>query len=453
MKKLFVPSRKGILTVTILCCLLIFCQGFIMIRNASGQTDGVYYFTLERAIQWALSSDLGLQSAQEDIKAAMARKNARGTDFFPTFNLTYQYVRNDDKQTVTELGTIRPRNEYTIIGKFTQPLFEGFSILNRYKISDLSLQVSAASEQVYRQDVIYSAMDAYFSLLKSRKLWEIAQETVSEIEAQRKDAKNFYEVGITPLNDLLQVEVELANAKQDLVASRNNLQTDEANFNKVLRRPINAPVYLEDILYFTPFDYDIEYCFGQAEIHRQELDIADLELQIAKKEFDISKKGFFPSISLEGRYVQQGTEWDARGGLGVLGDSSFWNITAVATWNFFEWGRTYYGAEEQIYRVAQTRLERFQLLDDIRLEVKESYLRMRQAETNIQTIEVAIAQAEENFRINRERYQEQIATATDVLIAQTLLSRTRTNYFNAVYDYEIAKAELFRAMGVLNMVN
>lgn len=453
MKNLFVPSWKEIWTVSILCCLLIFCQGVVIIRNASGQVDGVHYFTLDRAVQRALSSNLGLQSAQEDIKAAMARKNARGTDFFPTFNLTYQYVRNDDKQSVTELGTVRPQNEYSITGKLTQSLFEGFSILNRYKISDLSLQVSEASEQVYRQDIIYGTMDAYFSLLKSRKLWEIAQETINEIEAQRKDAKNFYEVGITPLNDLLQAEVELANAKQELVVSRNNLQTDEAIFNNLLRRPINAPVYLEDILHFTPFDYDIEYCFGQAEIHRRELDIADLELQIAQKEFEISKKGFFPSISLEGRYVQQGTDWDAKGGLGVLGESSFWNITAVATWNFFEWGRTYYGAEEQIYRVSQARLERFQLLDDIRLEVKESYLKMREAETNVKAIEVAIAQAEENFRINRERYKEQIATQTDVLIAQTLLSRTRTNYFNALYDYEIAKAELFRAMGHLDMMN
>ncbi|MFO8085227.1 MAG: TolC family protein [Desulfobacterales bacterium] len=433
-----------------ICFFLIFWQGFLVIRNASCQTDSRHYFTLDRAIQQALSSNLGLKSAQEDIRAAMARKNSRRTEFFPTFNLTYQYLRNDDDLNVTEFGTIRPQNEYSWRAKFTQPVFTGFSILNRFKISEMALQASKAGEQAFRQDLIFSTMDAYFSLLKAIKLWEIAQETIAEIESQREVAENYYEVGITPLNDLLQVEVELANARQLLIISQNNLQTAEAFFNTLLRRPINAPIYVDDIIYYEPFEYDIEYCFSEAEKNRHELDIADLNLQIAEKEFEIAKKDFFPRITLEGQYLQQGPDWDASGGLGIFGESSSWTVTAVATWNFFEWGRTYYGAEEQLYRASQARLEKNQLLDNIRLEVKESYLKMRESEKNIKAVEVAIKQAEENFRIFTEQYKEQMATQTDVLIAQTLLSRTRINYYNALYEYEIAKAGLYRAMGGLD---
>ena len=79
--------------------------------------------------------------------------------------------------------------------------------------------------------------------------------------------------------------------------------------------------------------------------------------------------------------------------------------------------------------------------------MKRAYLRTRAAEKFIATVETAIEQAEENFRINEERYKEQVATATDVLIAQTLLSRTKTNYYSALYEYKIAKASLYRAMG------
>jgi outer membrane protein TolC len=52
-----------------------------------------------------------------------------------------------------------------------------------------------------------------------------------------------------------------------------------------------------------------------------------------------------------------------------------------------------------------------------------------------------------NYRINREGYKEQVATQTDVLIAQTLLTRTMTNYYNALYAFKISKATLYRAMG------
>jgi outer membrane protein TolC len=72
---------------------------------------------------------------------------------------------------------------------------------------------------------------------------------------------------------------------------------------------------------------------------------------------------------------------------------------------------------------------------------------MKAAEKNIQTVETAIEQAKENYRINEERYQQQVATSTDVLTAQILLTTTMTNYYTALYDFKIAKASLFREMG------
>jgi outer membrane protein len=62
--------------------------------------------------------------------------------------------------------------------------------------------------------------------------------------------------------------------------------------------------------------------------------------------------------------------------------------------------------------------------------------------------EKAIEQAEENFRINRERYKEQVATSTDVIDAQTLLTKTKSDYYNALSDYNIALGTLERAMGI-----
>ncbi len=447
MKTIHTQGKVGISLFLSVSLVLIFSLEFHAPRSALGQQGADHHYSLERAIQSALLANLGLKSAQEETMAAMARKNARRTEFFPTFNLTYQYVRNDDEFRGDEVGLVAPKNEYTFMAGFSQPLFKGFSILNRYKISDLSLQASRTSEEIFRQDIIFSTMEAYYYLLKTTKLKEIARETVTEIDAQKTVAENFYEVGMTPLNDLLQAQVELANAQQALVIAQNDMETAEAYFNTVLRRPINAPITVEDILDYEIFEYDIEYCLSQAEKYRQEINLADLELQIAEKEFEVAKKDFFPTVSLDGRYFQQGTEWDARGGLGVFGKSSGWDVTAVATWNIFEWGRTYFGAEEQIHRVSQARLKRTQLLDNIRLEVKQAYLKMRESEKNIKTVELAIEQAKENFRIYTEQYKEQIATQTDVLIAQVLLSRTRTNYYSALYDYEIARAALFRAMG------
>jgi len=130
-----------------------------------------------------------------------------------------------------------------------------------------------------------------------------------------------------------------------------------------------------------------------------------------------------------------------------LSEPSRWDIQAVATWNFWEWGRTSYGINEKVSRFSQAKLRKKEILDNIQKEIKKAYLRTQEAEKAIITVEKAIEQAKENFRINEERFKEQMATSTDVLDAQTLLSRTITNYYNALYAFQIAKAALYRAMG------
>jgi outer membrane protein TolC len=246
---------------------------------------------------------------------------------------------------------------------------------------------------------------------------------------------------MTPLNNLLQSQVELANAKQELIVALNNLEIAKANFNTLLRRPVNAAVELEDILDYTPFENDLDYCLGQAKDNRLEVTVADLDIEIAEMEVDVSKRNYYPSIDVLGRYFKIGDKPDGEG------FEENWDITAIASWDFWEWGRTYYGVKEKLSRLSQAQIRRSELLDNINFEVKQAYLRTRESEKNIKTVEKAIEQAKENFRINQERFKQQVATSTDVLDAQTLLSETKTNYFNALYDFKISKATLYRTMG------
>ncbi len=81
--------------------------------------------------------------------------------------------------------------------------------------------------------------------------------------------------------------------------------------------------------------------------------------------------------------------------------------------------------------------------------MKNAFLLLHEAEKQIQVATKAIEQAEENFRINTERYREQVGTATDVIDAQTLLTKARSDRHNALGDFSISRARLERAMGVV----
>jgi len=401
--------------------------------------------TLSQAIEIALEANLALKKSKDEIDAARAIKNIQRANFLPTFNTRYSYKRrNEEISQIGSTGTtsvITPLEEYAFVASFSQPIFSRFSLINQYKVASLGLNIAKISEKAARLEVIFKAKKAYFTLLKAIKLRSVSKDAVKLLSAHQEVAKNFYQVGMTPLNDWLKSQVELANAKQDLIVAINNLGIAKSEFNIILRRPVNVTVEIADILNYSPLENDSDYYLDMADQNRFEIKIADLNVEIADREIKIAKKDLYPSISLEGSYYKIGTDWDVDGGEGIS-DPDGWSISAIATWNFWEWGRTRYGVKEKVSRLSQAKHDKEELYDNIQLEVKRSYLKAKESEINITTIKKAIEQAKENLRISEEQYKHQVATSTDVLDAQTLLSKTMTNYYNALYDFKISKAAL-----------
>jgi len=402
--------------------------------------------SLRRITELALTANIDIKSSRMETKAAGAAKNAARTFFFPTLNATYQYQRNEEEVSSPLFGIITPEEQYTFVASITQPIFNGFSIRNRFDLAALGFDIAQANEELTRQNIRLEAVKVYFNLLKAEKLLRISRETVTQIRTQKDVVNNFYQVGMSPLNDLLQAEVELANAKQAVISARNRLESAQSALNVLLRRPVGSPVRLVDILDYRPLIFDLEHCLETARKNRVEFTLAELEITLAQQEIELNRKDYFPAISVTGSYYRFGDDWRVDGGE-AFEDEDTWDIQATASWDFWTWGRPGYNVREKKARLSQAILQKARIEDVIRADVKDAYLQTRAAEQLIQTVETAIEQAEENFRINQERYKEQVATSTDVLIAQTLLSRTMTHYYNALYDFKIAKATLFRTMG------
>jgi outer membrane protein TolC len=407
--------------------------------------------SLKETIALALTANLQIKRSAEEINAARANRNSNMTNFLPTFGTSYNAVHRNEPRTSPSLLSGRdivtsPEDQYTFTTSFTQPIFAGFGIINQYKISELGLDRAETSAKITRQDVILDAKNAYFSVLKTQKLLEVSRQTVTSISSQKEVSENFYKVGLSPLNDLLQSQVQLANARQQLTVAQNNLEIAKTQFNTVLRRPVNAPVSLLQDLDYTPYTRALDACLETAQKNRLEVQVADVDIEIAQKQVTLTEKDYFPTVNFTGAYARTGDDWQAHGGDGIT-DSAGWNVQATATWNFWEWGRTGYGRKEKLARLAQSKYKKSEALDTINLQVKQAWLRTKEAETNIVTIEKAVEQARENLRITEEQYKEQVATQTDVLVAQTLLTQTETNYYNSLFDFKIAQAVLFRAIG------
>jgi len=425
--------------------------GILLSAGVAWAQESQKPLTLEESIRIALDRNLKLHSATEGVVGSEFRRKAAQTDFYAKWTGQYGYTHYNNPVTVGYSAVTLPSGKvvntdkdiYSLGTTISQPLFAGGSILSNYRLEKLGVDVSKTDVETVKRDIVLQVREGYFNILRAEKFLDVASQTVKQFSAQLEVTKAFFEVGIVPKNDVLQAEVRLANAKQGLVRAENDVVLAKSFFNSLLRKEIEAPLQVIDILGYSPFSLRFEDSLKEALEKRPEIKTANLKIEQAKEGVKIAKSAFFPTINLSGNYSRLSDEpllmGDHRG--------ERWTVQSLATFTLGDWGKTAYKVGESKVKVTQGEDSKVQLIEGITLEVKNDYQIMLVAEKNISVSEKAIEQAEENLRMNEERYKYQVATATDVLDAVILLAQARVNYYGALSDFNIAKARLERAMG------
>jgi len=421
---------------------------FIM---APGVSAAEKVFTLNESIETALKQSVLIRAAQEGVLGAEAQKKEAFTGFLPKLNTSYGYTWLNREPTMRIPPTLPIRvgtqDNYTWAVEAKQPLFAGGGIMANYEASKIGHDISRMDEAVAVQDIIQEVKVSFFNILKAEKLLGVARQSLEQLQAHRHVAQNFFDVGLIPRNELLQSEVQVANGEQSLIRTENGVELAKSKFNTVLRRNINDPVQVEDILTYRPYDLHIEDCFKAAMENRPEIKSQALKVDQAKSLVKLAKSDFYPTVSAVGHYERVG---DTPGVSGTaFKDTESWYVMGVASWTFWEWGKTKNRVDASRSKENQSVDLLNNTRDQITLEVKNAYLLMRESEKQVMVTKKAIEQAQENFRINQERYREQVATSTDVLDAQTLLTRAKSDSANALSEYHISHARLERAMGTI----
>jgi outer membrane protein TolC len=417
--------------------------------------------TLKASIEIALKNSIVINIAKEGTKGATAQKREAITGFLPKFNTSYSYTRLNEDPFSRFQGLppgplysmngmevpVGTKNNYNWAIEAKQPLFAGGGILANYQANSIGEDAARLEETATYQDVVQEVKVAYFNILRAKRIQDAAQQSVEMLNAHRDVAQNYFNVGMIPKNDLLHAEVELANGKQALVRAKNAVELAKSGFNTVLKRKIFTPVEVVDILTYQPMKQSFEECLSVAQQARPELKISSLRAAQAGKLVSVAQSDYFPGLSLVGNYSRFGDNPSVSGS--DYKDMESWYVMAVASWNFWEWGKTKFRVDASKAKENQALEAAKELTDKITLEIKNAYLILQETESQIVVWQKVIEQAEENFRISEERYKERVATSTEVLEAQTLLTKAKSEYANALGDYNVNYARLQRAMGTI----
>jgi outer membrane protein TolC len=410
-------------------------------------------YTLEEAIKEGLENNETIKAKEEKIEQAKYAKKQARSEFLPKLSTSYGYTRLSETNTFrSSLPTgpqeiaVSSKDNYQWKGSLTQPLFTGFALISSYKLAELGIDQSDMELELEKLDLALRVKEAYFNILIADANVDVAERDVEFRQSNLKVARSFYDVGMVPINDVLRAEVELGNAEQNMVTAKNAARLARSNFNTVLSKPVNEPVDVEtpEKLY-EPERGEFSDYEKRAFENRPEMKLIEIGLNQLEQQKRLAKSKIYPEVAMQYDYIKEGDEWDIDGS--PFHDAGRWQASVGLTWTFWEWGKTHYSVKEEESRIKELLRTKKALEYNISLELKDAVLRLKNAEENIPVTEKAVKSGEENLRVNEERYKAQVTTITEVLDAQSLLTRARVNYLTALYNHNLAKAKLMRALG------
>lgn len=428
-------------------------------------------FTLSASVAAALEKSLSLDSADRAIDKAEWEKKKAFKSFLPVLSSTYSYTRLEDPPSTTTMEysafntgapapvllplvptgtrryTIGTEDNYQARVTLSQPLFTGYKLKSAYELAKVGIDVAKVNKEKEMLDIVLKTKESYFSILQAEKAVEVADQAVKQFEAHLDVAQNFFNEGMITKNQVLETEVNMAEAIQAGIKAENLVFLAKARFNNILRRPIDAPVQVEDILAYRPFDHDLPYCLNQAMTLRPEIRAVRLKIDMAREQVRFSRAGYYPTVALAANHTWKGDSYKVNGGRSATEDHASWDVTVGLTWEFWNWMKTRDAVRSSKADQDMAYNGLIQIQDGIRLEVNHYFLSLKEAEKQIFVTEKAIERAEENYRMSEERYKVQIGTSTEVIDAATLLTSARRRYYDALYNYNLAWATLEMVMG------
>lgn len=323
------------------------------------------------------------------------------------------------------------------------PIFTGGELQGQIGQAKANYRSMLSAEEQAYNEMKETATTGYFNMLNATNMKALRQESVDRLQAHLDNVIAQYNVGIVARADVLRSEVELANAKQDYITASNEYDVAEATLNNIIGTPLNTTLKLKDSLQYVPYDNDMAYCLAYSEQHRPELKQAEYGVDAAEAALVVARSGHMPKV-----YANASNNWGGNGSNWPGDDDENWSVGVTASINVFDSGVTWSKIHAAQEALVQAKESQRQIKDNVELEVRTDYLSMREAEKRITTAQVAVASAEEDYHIAVVRYQAGVGTNIDVMDAQEALTQAKTNYYQALYNYNTSKAALNTSMGV-----
>jgi outer membrane protein len=412
--------------------------------------------TLSEAIDLGIKNSKQLKSSTAKIEEAVAAVKEAEERRLPEAGVSGSYLRlnnpninlkrkssNSNGGGTTSGESPKPSQAMYGIINASVPVFSGFRIkygIESAKYLEKAAELDADND---KEEIVLNTIDAYNNLYKSKAAVDLVNENLQSARERATQFSNLEKNGLLPRNELLKAQLQVSNTELSLLDAQNNWKLANINMNLMLGLPESTELVTDSASLQTAINLKSVEDYVQAGLqNRKDLSAVDYRKKAAATGIKIAKGEKYPSLAVTGGYVAANIPT-------VLSVTNAVNLGLGVQYSISSLWKNNSKVKQAEAREKQVAAGEELLADAIRLQVNQAYQNYLSSRKKIDVYQTAITQATENYRIINNKYQNSLATTTELLDADVAQLQARLNYAFAQSDALVAYNRLLQSAGLL----
>jgi len=420
---------------------LYFCIAICAIMAAGAMFPGKLHaweamqqLAIEEAYRIALENNELISAAAEQLNQAEADVNIARSPMLPQVDLLARAVQQK------ETAFVDLDRYVELSAQATQSLYTGGKLKSIYDASRYAAQGQTFRFYRARQEVLFAVARGFYNVLFSRRAIEIADNQLIRAQRQLQQAKQRQEVGLVDMTAVLRAQVQVAAAREDIERAKNQyiVAMEQLALEMGVPEPpesLQEPESISEEL--MPLEQYVDLAFE----NRRDLQAAEEAFNAASEQVNAEQADFIPDFALQGRYSRANEDEL------YYGEDYVWDVSVIGSYPLF----TGFRNRAEITRARAVKAEAVagwrRLQQEIRVAVRSAYADIQTQKRVITSLEDQLESARANYRQVTAQFEEGLASAVDVVDAETALNEAERRLAITYYLYQLDRLNLRVATG------
>jgi len=440
--------RKGIIF-----SLILFCAATVFPQKT---------LSLSEVVKIALQKNTAVQKAEEGIKVYESGVKSAYGNLLPSVSATggWNWSRSVEEGgdyifngfSITVPKKVVQSRSYSAGASANIMLFDGLANIATISRSQNNLDAAKYSLEHTKQNLAYQAISGFYDVINAKKLMDVKEQDLKWNQKNYEIILERNKLGNVTLADVYSQQVKVGNAELELIRAKNSYETSRSEYLYYLGLDVLEDFTFEDpsvngkdlVVDMISLDPNVKLLVQKALTNRSDFKSAKLNYEGALDGITIAKSGHLPTISNYYDYSTRATSFNS------MFKSYTTSVGLSLNIPIFSGFSVENRVEQAKVQAKNSELDVNDMERQIKKEMQKTYLDLQASEKRLDVSKKNVTAAEENRKIEQEKYTLGATMLLNVLIANSDYTNALTNYVNAQFEYVKLKEQLEYSLGILD---